>query len=212
MNNKIICAILAVSFCQTAVARKEKIDYERDFNSLLTLSGKAGYSLGNLFGSGTVPTFSGAMYGGEVEYIFGRAYFSVAPFFEYRWMRIQNSANTLTSTDSWQQSYWGGGLRVYTGRAFFKAGYGSSSVTESISISGNTARYTASPKTLLLGAGMSWVFPRYLRVEMGADMMHTKVRLIDGNFPARRDLFHYSAYLALKLVLDSGYRSTGKKK
>ncbi len=210
MINKIIIGFIIFSSA-ASIARPTKVDYEQDFNSLLTLGVKGGYSLGNLFGDGTVPTFTGALYGGEIEYIFGRGYFSVAPFAEYRWMRLQNNANTVTDTDTWEQSYWGGGVRIYTSRAFFKAGYGSSTITESIAISAATTSYASKSKSLVLGAGMNWIMPPFFRIELGLDMMHTKVAQAEGTFPSRRDLFNYTGYLALKFILDSGYARPAEK-
>jgi|GEM_PF-5391825 len=208
----LLLSCLAMASIQELSAQQSPSNKEtyQDFNMLLVVGARAGYSIGNLFGGATVPTFQGPMYSGSAEYIIGRRRFSVAPFFEYRWMKLQNSANTLTETDTWKQSFMGGGLRVYSYGAFLKIGYGKSDVTETI-VEGVTVVRSATPSSILTGGGMSWVAARNLRIELGLDLMHTKIATADGTFPNRHDLFNYAAHLGFKFVIDSGYSKVKKE-
>ncbi len=193
--------IITVSFCSlsSAAPGDQAVSWEYYFQ----INPHFGYSQANIYGSGQVPTYTGATYGAEIAYLIGTPIFTLAPFLSYRVVGLDNTANSATSSSSIEGSLLTYGLMLVTQRVYLRAGFVKPSLEEKVT--GNAiATFQANQEGLELGAGLTYPLSDYIWANLGLDINHIKA---DAPLPSdpRLDFLSYTLVFKVSIALPSGF-------
>jgi hypothetical protein len=174
----------------------------------LNLSPKIKYIQASIFGQGSVPTYKGWGYGGEIEYIIGPPAFMIGPYAELVSVGLDNTGNTGEQSETLKGTFYNLGLKLNSQLVYLRVGASEMRLKDRASGTVNNTKSFKS-RGLELGAGINYAFNDYIAASAGLDLSYYKISPADNDITSRLDYMSYAFVLSLRFSLPSG--GSGKK-
>lgn len=175
---------------------------------MLILSGHYGYGLQNIFGEDQVPTYRGATYGFDVEYVVGRRQlfsnsFLFGPYFSQNYMNGENTANNEARKENMRTKNSILGLKLYINPLYFKIGIGKKTFRDELIIDSKST-LVFKGTSFNAQTGFTFDLSQSWKIDFGLDASYTKIDALQNNLTQRLDHWQFSGLISLGYVLSSG--------
>ncbi|MDZ4662232.1 MAG: hypothetical protein SGJ18_11505 [Pseudomonadota bacterium] len=208
MNKKIlllfILLISSYGYSQTVLPGKgSSSGGGGSFGSSLQLNALYGINRTNIYGQGTVPSYSGSTYGIGIDYAIGKTHLNFGPYLSYKVLNLENTANSETQSEFITGNNTALGLKAVSSGVYVKIGYLRVNYQDKTTGAlANRLDYSASG--FELGGGFIFYFGRFVRLNWGAEL--NQVALKPGEISGisqRLDMTDYLINASLTFILPS---------
>jgi hypothetical protein len=205
--------LISILFLSSAVLLSGEVvlanpSQSKAWNSYLQVNPFAGYTYANIYGQGTVPSYKGYGFGGEVAYLMGTTAFSIAPFISYRYLSLENTANNEDQTETLAGTQMNYGLFAISDSMYLKASLAQLNLRDTASGEIENTKDLKS-SGFEVGAGLTLKFSSMVWSSLGLDIATFKFDPEDNPISERLDYLSCTLVFTLNIGIPSGPSKTG---
>ncbi len=194
--------VLALTFGPISISNAQNIS-STGWTSYLQLNPLLGYTYANIYGQGTVPTYKGLTYGAEITYLVGTPAFSMAPFFAYKSLSLENTSNSSLQKESLSGSQLNYGVMAVSHSMYLKASYSQLRIKDEVRGQINNSKNLKSDG-VELGAGVTYKFTPMIWSSLGLDLNTFKFDPAKNPITDRLDYVSYTLMFSINIGIPSG--------
>jgi hypothetical protein len=173
----------------------------------LILTGGVDYNQTNLFGQNESPTYRGSGQWAEVDYLLPiGGVNAVSVFAHYHQSKQENTFTESLIKEKLTLSYFGVGLKYWSGKTFFSTSYGKIRFRDDVTGDVNRVIET-SENGLEFGVGYRLRLGRAAGLIFSLNANYAKLKLLDNNdIPQKLNFWNYRAAVGLSFVIPSNLK------